>query len=175
MNYPLTYHECKNRGLFSPGSRGCLRDCSDRAGSETDFEISLPAPWTVALARCAAVDDPKVCVIDVCFWITWLGTVKQIEEIHSKFCGDALAEEELLCKAAVQVVGRRGAKSTEISRRVPWKEAGIGECRRVEYGEPLVVVVVIYAESLPGNKIGTIEAVAERIVVVGKDGKRRPA
>lgn len=149
-----------------------MHEHSARAGSETDFEIGLATPWTVALARRTAIDDPKVRVIDVCFWITWLGTVKQIEEIHSKFCGDALAEEELLCKAAVQVIGRRGAKPAEISRRVPREEAGIGECHRIKHRKAFVIVVVIYAESLPGNEIGTIEAVAERIVVVGKDGKR---
>ena len=154
-------------GPVPPGFRGCNFE-----SLEANLEISLPTPRAVALARRAAIDDPKVRVIYVCLWITWLGTVKQIEEIHSKFCVDALAEEELLCKAAVQVVVRRGAKSADISRRVPREETGIGECRLVKHGKALVIVVVIGGESLPGNEIGTIEAVAEGIIVVGKDGKR---
>src|SRR5262249_8910511 len=143
--------------------------------SETDFEICLSAPRAVALARRAAIDDPKVGVVDIGAGATRLRTVKQIEEIHSQFCGDALAEEKLLCKSAVQVIVPRGAKAADIPRGVPREKPGIRKCRLVKHRKALVIVVVIYAEFLSGNEIGTIEAVAERIIIVGKDRKRRTA
>src|SRR5262249_45220165 len=63
----------------------------------------------------------------------------------------------------------------QIARLIALSEAGIGERRRREYRQALIVILVIHIQRNPAVKVSPIKAIQEYIRIIRRDRKRRPA